>query len=96
MEYMNEWHFFGCFIGFALILYGTVGYAWLLLYNLWLKHFHRKPLSSVEHIIKLLGWSSLLAFVTTYTLWAIHGLVTFSDVIQVLLGVLSAEEKLCT
>ena len=93
MEYISEWQFVGCLVLFASVLYGTVGYAWLLLFNLWMKHFRRKPISSVKQIVSLLGWSFLLAFVFSYTLWAIYGLSTFDDVLQVLLGVLRSEEN---
>ena len=61
----------GLIICFVVVLYGTLGFAWVLLFRLWIRHFHRKPISGANQRIKLLGWMSFLAFVIFYTLWAI-------------------------
>ncbi len=62
---------------FVLVLYGTLGLAWILLFKLWARHFHRKSLSSVHQLMKLFGWVLLLAFVVFYSLWAFGSFVPF-------------------
>ena len=67
----------GFIICFAIVLYGTLGFAWVLLFRLWLRHFHRKPFSDANQKVKLVGWILFLAFVIYYTLWATRVFVPF-------------------
>ena len=75
---MSEWqglqyYIFGC----ALVLYGTLGFGWILLYRTWMKNFHRKPLAGVRQRMMLVGWIVLVIFLFFYTLWAIRIFIPF-------------------
>ncbi len=77
MEYMTDWQFFGCLICFWGVLFGTLAYGIVLVFKLWARHFHHKPLSSVNQKIKLFGWILLVSFLIFYTLWAFGIFVPF-------------------
>ena len=62
----------GCLIGligFVLVFALLLGYAWVELYRLWMRQFHRKPLSSAYQGMKLLGWLLLVALVASITMF---------------------------
>ncbi len=60
------------FICILVVFILMAAYAWVGLYRLWSRHFHRKPVSGIHENIKLLGWLLLLAsmiFCTIIIFW---------------------------
>ena len=77
MDYAPNWQCFGLLICFFLVLYGAQVYGWILLYRLWRRNFHRKPLSSMRQRVMLFGWMLLVVFLVFYALWSVRIFIPF-------------------
>src|SRR5437867_4949901 len=59
--------FTGFMIGFVVVFLLLLAYGWVELYRLWMRHFHRVPVSGVYQIVNLLVWLLLVGIMGLIT-----------------------------